>query len=229
MKRQIPRRTLLAACPLALAACANGGGIFWQSDLPRRQRLVFQISADPDTLDPAKTQNGSEEFILPSLFEGLVTLHPTTLAPLAGIATDYEVNFDHTRFTFYLRGNPRPRGIRLPNAGRNSMPARWSDGRAITAHDFVYCARLYDPDTGGMMAGFLYCFRNAEEINAGKHPVNELAVQALDGFTLQVEMRQPYHIFSCCRTSSLSMWFRDRRSNQLRGAETRHPGPSLST
>ena len=192
----IPRRTLFAAGPLALAACANGGEYFGRAEPPRRQRLVFQISADPETLDPAKTQNGSEEFILPSLFEGLVTLHPTTLEPLAGIATDYEVNSAHTRFTFYLRGNSNPRGIRLPNAGRNSMPARWSDGTAITAHDFVYSwRRVVDPDTGAMMAGSLYCIRNAEEINAGKHPVDGLAVQALDDFTLQVEMRAPTPYF----------------------------------
>src|SRR5216684_2981884 len=192
----IPRRALLTAGPLALAACANGGEYFGRAEPPHRQRLAFQISADPDTLDPAKTQNGSEEFILPSLFEGLVTLHPTTLEPLAGIATDYEVNSDHTRFTFYLRGNPKPRGIRLPNAGRNPMPARWSDGRAITAHDFVYSwGRVVDPNTGAMMAGFLYCIRNAEEINAGKHPVNGLAVRAVDDFTLQVELRAPTPYF----------------------------------
>ena len=196
MKRQIPRRAVLTAGPLALVSCANGDEYFGRPQPRRNQRLVFQISADPETLDPAKTQSGSEEFILPSLFEGLVTVHPTTLEPLAGIATHYEVNSDHTRFTFYLRGNQKPRGIRLPNGGRKSMPACWSNGTAITAHDFVYSwRRVVDPNTGAILAGYLYCIRNAEQINAGKHPVNGLAVQALDDFTLQVQMRAPTPYF----------------------------------
>ena len=83
----IARRTLLAAGPLALASCTNGDDYFGKAESPAEQRLVFHIEAEPETLDPKKSQGGSEEFILPSLFEGLLTLHPTTNELLPGIAT----------------------------------------------------------------------------------------------------------------------------------------------
>jgi len=86
------RRTMLTAGPLLLASCASGDDYFGKVDRPRSQRLVFQLGAEPDTLDPALSQAGSEEFILPSLFEGLLTLHPTTNEPQAALATHYQSN-----------------------------------------------------------------------------------------------------------------------------------------
>ena len=150
MKRPISRRSLLGVAPLALAGCSRSGDYFGLTEPRRRQRLVYQIGAEPETLDPAHSQSGSENYILPSLFEGLVTLDPRTEEPLAGIATHYQSDSGHTQFTFYLRGHPQPRGIVLPKAVGNlprsrrsldRLPARWSDGALLTAHDFVYSWR----------------------------------------------------------------------------------------
>jgi len=69
---------MFAATPAVLASCARGGDHFGRIEPPRGQRLVFQIGAEPETLDPVKSEDGSEEFILPSLFEGVLTLHPNT-------------------------------------------------------------------------------------------------------------------------------------------------------
>ena len=183
---------MLAAAPLALASCASGSDYFGKADTPRSQRLVFQLGAEPDTLDPALSQAGSEEFILPSLFEGLLTLHPTTNEPQAALATHYQSDPAKTQFTFYLRGHAQPAGIRLEGGPPRSAPARWSDGRIITAHDFVYSwRRVVDPKTAAPWAYLLYCIRNAEEINASRRPVEALAVEAVDDFTLRVAMRSP--------------------------------------
>ena len=114
MTRQMSRRSLLAASPLMLASCTSGDVYFGRAEPPRGQRLVFHIGAEPETLDPVMSQAGSEEFILPSLFEGLITLHPTSNEVLAGISTHYRVNPSYTSFTFYLRGHPKPSGLRLP-------------------------------------------------------------------------------------------------------------------
>src|SRR6476659_6140596 len=159
---QPSRRSMLAAAPLALASCASGSDYFGKADTPHAQRLVFQLGAEPDTLDPALSQAGSEEFIIPSLFEGLLTLHPTTNEPQAALATHYQSDPAQTEL---LEGGP-PR----------SAPARWSDGRVITAHDFVYSwRRVVDPKTAAPWAYLLYCIRNAEEINARRRPVEGLA------------------------------------------------------
>ena len=73
------RRSLFAAGPLAFAACNRGKRAYLgRNDPPASQSLVFHIEAEPEVLDPAKSEGGSEEFILPSLFEGLLTLHPNT-------------------------------------------------------------------------------------------------------------------------------------------------------
>ena len=144
--------------------------------------------------------------------------HPQTSQPLAGIATHYEVESNHTRFTFYLRGHPKPRGNRLPDTnslrsdyltGKSGedfsrgqatspydVPARWSDGASITAHDFVYSwRRAIDPATACPYAVFLYYVQYAEEINAGKRPAPDLGVSAMDDYTLQVELRSPTPFF----------------------------------
>src|SRR4029450_244932 len=126
----------------------------------------------------------------PSLFEGLLTLHPTTNEPQAALATHYQADPAQTQFTFYLRGHARPAGIHLEGGPARSAPARWSDGRIITAHDFVYSwRRAVDPKTAAPWAYLLYCIRHAEEINAGRRPAGELAVEAVDDFTLRVAMR----------------------------------------
>jgi ABC-type oligopeptide transport system substrate-binding subunit len=143
------------------------------------------------------SEGGSEEFILPSLFEGLITLHPTSNEVLAGLSTHYRVNSSFTSFTFYLRGHPKPSGVRLPGAVDYNPPARWSDGRAITADDFVYSwRRAVNPNTAAPLAYLLYCIVNAEEINRGRRPVDALAVRATDDFTLQLELRSstPYFL-----------------------------------
>ena len=200
----IPRRTFLAGGPLALAGCGGKENpYFGKTTPPSGQRLVFQIIGEPETLDPTRTSGGPGEWnILPALFEGLVTPHPETAEPMAGLATHYESSPDHTRFTFYLRGHASPRGVRLPdtydlpprfsgdrNAPRGTKPARWSDGTVITAHDFVYSwRRAINPETGAFYAVLLYYLKNAADINAGKRSPDDLGVRAADDFTLSVEL-----------------------------------------
>jgi ABC-type oligopeptide transport system substrate-binding subunit len=116
------RRSLLAAGPLALASCASGSNYFGKTETARSQHLIFQLGAEPETLDPALSEGGSEEFILPSIFEGLLTLHPTTNQPLAALATHYDSDSSRTQFTFYLRGHSRSAGVRLKGGPPRSVP-----------------------------------------------------------------------------------------------------------
>src|SRR6478609_2242238 len=99
MSPRMSRRALIGATSLALTSCAGRGDYFGTNEPPREQRLVFQIGDEPDTLDPSLSQGGSEEFILPSLFEGLLTLHPHTNELRASLATHYRSEASETRFT----------------------------------------------------------------------------------------------------------------------------------
>ena len=202
----IPRRTLLAAAPLALAGCkAAEGAYFGKTNPPRAQRLVYVISAEPATLDPAKSTDLWESYIVHSLFEGLTTLHPVTAEPMAGLATHFQVSSDGLRHIFFLRGHPEPRGRRLPDTGdlprefcrgpttrSGKQPARWSDGRPITAQDFVYSwRRAVEPATAANLAYQLFCVEKAEEITAGKRSSSDLSARALDDFMLEIDLRAP--------------------------------------
>ena len=58
--------------------------------------------------------------LIHDLFEGLVVKHPQDLRPTQGVATHYDKSADNRIYRFHLR-----------------KEARWSDGKPVTAHDFV--------------------------------------------------------------------------------------------
>ncbi len=181
----------LITCALAVSACRSDDKYFGRTTPPAAQRLVYNTTIEPDSLDPQRVNTQYTFLILDTLFDGLTKSHPQTLEPIAGIATHYDINADSTQFTFYLRGHQQPRGVRLPNtdtlredyaAGKlkedfarghhappDNIPARWSDGKLITAQDFVYSwRRAVDPLTAAENANLIYFVKNAEEINKGK-------------------------------------------------------------
>jgi ABC-type oligopeptide transport system substrate-binding subunit len=199
--------SVMLAGVILLTGCSSSGDYFGKTSPPDQQRLVYLNAAEPETLDPAKSTGVPESHIQDALFDGLTKYHPKTSEPVAALATHFETNSDNTQFTFYLRGHPSPRGTRLPNsetlradyeAGEldedfsrghasppDNIPARWSDGRIITAHDFVYSwRRVVDPATAADYASLLYYVKNAEQINSGKARLRE---QATGRFRLDPE------------------------------------------
>ena len=125
---------------------------------PTTSSLVHVLNGDIDTLDPAKSTGLYEFYVIPAVLEGLTQYRPDSPTPMAALATHYEANADCTEFRFYLRGHPAPKapGFRhddLPDTfvrrradSEGLLPAYWSDGLPITAHDFVYAwRRLVDP------------------------------------------------------------------------------------
>jgi len=187
------RKSFALALLLALVAtaCNSNSQYFGKTAPPAAAELVYDNNAEPESLDPAKVSSATSFQLMEALFDGLTKYHPKTLEPMAGIATHYETNADSTRYTFYLRGHPNPRGTKLANtdtmredyeAGRSAedfshghhappdnTPARWSDGTIVTANDFVYSwRRAVDPETAADYANLVYYVKNAEEINEGK-------------------------------------------------------------
>jgi oligopeptide transport system substrate-binding protein len=128
---------------------------------------------------------------------------------MAGLATHYETNAAFTEFCFFLRGNPNPRGVRLPrNAdlpdsflqARATSPdfvrAYWSDGNPITAYDFVYSWRRFmNPRTAAPFAFQLTLVKNGNEVLEGKSRPEELGVHAADEFTFVVDLRSSTPLF----------------------------------
>src|SRR5262245_4561581 len=133
---------------------------------------------EPESLDPHKTSTTGEHNILANLFEGLVVQDPKgNVAP--GVAEHWSVSDDAVTYTFKLRAN-----------------AKWSNGEPVTANDFVFSfRRIQDPNMKAQYAEVLYPIKNAEEVNTGKLPVDQLGVKAVDASTLAITLKAPTPYF----------------------------------
>lgn len=133
---------------------------------------------DVETLDPHKLRSVAAGNVVRDLYEGLVSEAPDgRLIP--GVAERWELSDDGRVYRFFLRGD-----------------ARWSNGEAVTAKDFVDgLRRSIDPQTASPSAQLLAPIANATAVMAGRSPPEALAVQALDERTLQISLQSPTPYF----------------------------------
>tara|TARA_R110002110_G_scaffold205066_5_gene416839 strand:+ start:14906 stop:16579 length:1674 start_codon:yes stop_codon:yes gene_type:complete len=169
------------SCVFALTLIGCGGG---ESNVEQGNRegiLHFGNGSEPQGLDPHVVTGVPENKILRALFEGLAVKNPYTLEPEPGVATHWDISADGRMVTFHI--NPQ---------------ARWSNGDAMTAHDYVWSwQRALDPAMGNLYAYMLFPIRNAEAYATGKiTDFAEVGVEALDDLTLQVSLNEstPYFI-----------------------------------
>lgn len=147
--------------------------------LADKQEIVRHIKDEPASLDPIKAVGLPEAQVARDLFEGLVNQDANGKI-IPGVATAWSTT-DNQTYIFTLRKD-----------------ARWSNGDPVTAKDFVYSwQRLVDPKSLSPFAWFaqLAGIQNAGEIIAGKLPVNQLGVSAVDDHTLKVQLDKPVPYF----------------------------------
>lgn len=184
-KRILLTRLLLAlALGLVQAACSRG-----DDELAVRKSQPERLSdgramlrkgngAEPESLDPHKSQSTISSAILRDLYESLVGEAPNgDLIP--GAAESWEISPDGLTYTFHLRGN-----------------ARWSNGQPVTAEDFAWSLRRsVDPATASVYSAVLSPILNAADVTAGKRPPAELGVEARDAKTLRIRLKAPTPYF----------------------------------
>ena len=91
---------------------------------------------------------------------------------LAG-AESVDVSEDGTVYTYHLRED-----------------AKWSDGVAVTAHDYEYgWKRLLNPEYAYDYASFAFNIVGAEEYNAGTGSVDDVQAVAIDDYTFEVTLK----------------------------------------
>ncbi len=192
---------LAAAMIFALSACGSGGDVPASAspgasespapsaspspDPAAQGSVTVNVGGEPRTLDPTGTGTAADITVVSHVFEGLMKFEPSDaraddnvdLAQVTfGQAETYEctANGDGTvTYTFHLRSD-----------------AKWSDGKPVTAHDFVYAwQRLVTPANGAAYSYLLDDVVNAKEIAAGTKEPTELAAQAVDDATLAVTVR----------------------------------------
>ncbi len=145
------------------------------------QEQVLRINnlVEPKSVDPAIVTGVPEHRIVSNLFEGLTTNDPKDLSPQPGVAKSWTLSKDGLVYTFNLRD------------------ATWTDGKKITAHDFVYAwERVLNAKTGAEYAYQLFYLKNGEDYNKGKvTDFKQVGAKALDDKTLQVTLQTPTPYF----------------------------------
>ncbi len=145
-------------------------------------QIVFHRGndGDPETLDAHKTSTTAEAHLLRDLSEGLV-IHSMKGEVIAGAAESWTTSADGRTWRFVLRPD-----------------AKWSNGDAVTAADFVFSfRRMLNPETGAKYANILYPILNAEKINKSEAgaALDDLGVKALDARTLEIVLERPTPYF----------------------------------
>jgi hypothetical protein len=152
----------MAILGLALAGCERDG---------KRADLVFINGAEPETLDPAIITGQPEGRVVNALFEGLCAYDESGQA-VPGVAERWDISPDGKTYTFHLRPT-----------------AKWSDGSALTARDFVASwKRTLTPETGSQYNYHLFPIKNAQAFAEGKMTdFTQVGVRAVDDQKLVYE------------------------------------------
>jgi len=139
------------------------------------QVLHRGIGPDLADLDPHLATQTSYYTVLSALLEGLVAEDPVDLHPVPGVAERWEVSPDGLTYTFHLRA-----------------AARWSDGKAVTAADFIGSwQRMLTPALAAANASQLYIIQGAEAFNRGDGSFAQVGLRAPDARTLVVQLEHP--------------------------------------
>ncbi len=156
MARQGYSRVFKGIAALVLTAfvfgCSppSGGRYFGKTEPPKDNVLRYITGAEPETLDPQIPDGQPEARIFMAMYEGLVEYDPKDQQPIPAIAKSWESNPTLDEFLFHLRDN-----------------AKWSDGKAITARDFVYSLRRgFHPDVISRTAQLGFFIKHSEDLKS---------------------------------------------------------------
>ena len=184
---------LAGACLLAVGGCSNDSET--PADTPEnsgtpnetpketevyRNDYNYVYSEDPDTFDYVYSFQAADNEHTANFVDGLLE-HDRYGQLVGAIAESYDLSEDGLTYTFHLRED-----------------AKWSNGDAGTANDFVYAwRRLVNPNTASEYAFIMDVagVKNAAAINAGEASLEELGVKAVDDYTLEVSLDLPVPYF----------------------------------
>lgn len=149
-------------------------------DVGNEKQIMYVGNGDEiQSVDPHVTTGMPEYHVELSLYEGLVSKNPETLAIVPAVADHWTVSPDGLVYRFHIRDN-----------------AKWSNGDKLTADDFVQSwLRGLMPALGNEYASSLYVIKNGREINEGSADPATFGAVALDSQTLEVTLNAPTPYF----------------------------------
>ncbi|MBW5400357.1 peptide ABC transporter substrate-binding protein [Brachyspira pilosicoli] len=139
-----------------------------------KDELTVNLGYELQSIDPAINDETYGFIYINHAFEGLLTKDINGKI-VGGSSDKWEISEDKLKYTFHIRED-----------------AKWSDGKKLTADDFVYSyRRVVDPKTASPIAYLMYYIKNAKDINIGKKSIESLGVTAIDENTLTIELENP--------------------------------------
>ncbi|MBP1920244.1 peptide ABC transporter substrate-binding protein [Youngiibacter multivorans] len=148
---------------------------------PVAEKKVLRVQFDVEvaSMDPQIATDGTSFEVISAITEGLYSIDAAG-SPILAMAESVDKSADGKTYTFKLRN------------------AKWSDGTAVTAKDFVFSwRRLVDPKVASEYAFIMEIagVKNAVAATTGDKPVTDLGVTAKDDKTLVVELDVPVPYF----------------------------------
>lgn len=143
------------------------------------QKIVYNIDANPKTIDPQLNSAVDGSKVIRNTFEGLMREIENGEVE-NGIAEGYEISEDGLVYTFHIRDN-----------------AKWSDGEDVTAKDFEYAwKRALNPNTAAEYAYQLFYIKNGEAYNKGEASADDVGIKVVDNKTIEVTLESavPYFV-----------------------------------
>jgi oligopeptide transport system substrate-binding protein len=188
----------LPLCLVCIGLLANGCGrreTAVQAGI-RDQVLHLGNGSEPRDLDPHLVVSYNDFNIVVALFEGLTGIDEATSRPVPAVAERWETSADGLVWRFHIRSG-----------------ARWSNGDALTARDFVFgIHRALSPRLASEYAYVLFPIRNARAFNSGQlADFEQVGVRAPDNQTLELTLVQPTPYLAAATT--LPAWFPVHRAS----------------
>lgn len=167
----------LVTLGLVLASCGNQAS---SKSKTTNKTLTVTASQAIATADPNKADDIASQAAIAQVMKGLYTTNQKgKIIPAIATKIVKPTNGGKT-YTFTLRHN-----------------AKWSNGKPVTAADFVYSLqRQVDPTTKSQEVGHVAEIKNATAITAGEKAVKTLGAKALGKYQLQLTLTQKVPYFN---------------------------------
>jgi oligopeptide transport system substrate-binding protein len=171
-----------------LAACNSDDHQPSNATQPQHQSVLRRgLGGEPGSLDPAQAVDSFSGELLDDLYEGLIA-ESSNGELLPGVAESWTVDASGTQYSFQLRRD-----------------AKWSNGTAVTAQDFVKAwRRVLDPKGASPVADNLRVIRGADAIIHGRASPETLSASSPRDDLLVVNLEKPAPYFLQMLTHSSS-------------------------
>ena len=149
-----------------------------QADAAPAQKINLYEATNLTSLDASKITDAVSSSQLGQVDEGLYRLNKDS-KPVNALATKTTISKNGKIYTINLRHN-----------------GRWSDGKKVTAHDFVYSwERTLNPKTKSEFTYLFASIKNANAIMIGKKAPSTLGVKATNKYQLKITLSKPVPYF----------------------------------